>query len=453
MSQTTRQGSIERAAGAAAPATGRRDTQRERIVRAMTLLTAEHDYASTTIARVITQAGVSRPTFYEYFADKDDCFRAVLSETGARFAARVEAAIDGRAPELALAASLEALVELARVEPHAAKVLFSESLAGGTRALEIRDRVNAELAALVEASYLGVDPSLPACDVNGAILLGGVQRLLAASLREHEVLPDGTLEELLQWTSSYEVPLRDHRWRTLEPVAPPVSLPHVEPMLEPAPLAPGRPRQAHEQVAEHQRQRIMFAAAEISEREGYADTTIGAVTKRAGVDNRVFHSLFADKEHLFRAIHEMHFQRMMALSASSFVTAGSWPGRMWEAGRSFAGCLEGSSTLATVSFVEGCAGGPAALKRVQRVLDAFTIFLKEGYEYAQDRPRQPSPLALQAIAWTIFEGVYLLARENARPHLAGLLPHAMDLALTPFLGSAEAGAFLDEKLSAPDTAP
>ena len=57
-----------------------RTSQRERIVRAMVELVAEHGYAATTVPNVVAAARVSRNAFYEHFTDKTDCFLAVCDE-------------------------------------------------------------------------------------------------------------------------------------------------------------------------------------------------------------------------------------------------------------------------------------------------------------------------------------------------------------------------------------
>ena len=56
-----------------------RQSQRERMVEAMIDSVASSSYAETTVADVISQAGVSRATFYEHFRDKEDCFIASYS--------------------------------------------------------------------------------------------------------------------------------------------------------------------------------------------------------------------------------------------------------------------------------------------------------------------------------------------------------------------------------------
>ena len=56
-------------------------SQRQRLLYAMTVVVAEKGYIATTVAHVTTRAGVSRKTFYEMFADKEECFIAA-ADTG-----------------------------------------------------------------------------------------------------------------------------------------------------------------------------------------------------------------------------------------------------------------------------------------------------------------------------------------------------------------------------------
>jgi AcrR family transcriptional regulator len=59
-------------------------SQRGRLLDAMAEAVAEHSYGATTIAHVVSHAGVSRKTFYEHFRDKEHCFLAMY-DTGIAF--------------------------------------------------------------------------------------------------------------------------------------------------------------------------------------------------------------------------------------------------------------------------------------------------------------------------------------------------------------------------------
>src|SRR2546428_10735200 len=122
----------------------RKSTQRERLLIGMTHVAACEGHAAANIARVIAHAGVSRPTFYEYFSDKDDCFLAALADIGERLLEDVRRAVEGQAPEHAIRAAIAALLRFASSQPAPARFLMDEALAGGPRALGGRDQGIAE---------------------------------------------------------------------------------------------------------------------------------------------------------------------------------------------------------------------------------------------------------------------------------------------------------------------
>src|SRR5438067_10568100 len=51
-------------------------SQRQRLLHGVTAAVARKGYGATTIADITAQAGVSKKTFYEHFADKLSCFLA-----------------------------------------------------------------------------------------------------------------------------------------------------------------------------------------------------------------------------------------------------------------------------------------------------------------------------------------------------------------------------------------
>jgi AcrR family transcriptional regulator len=89
---------------------------RARLLAAMSRVSADRGYANATVADVVRAAGVSRSTFYEEFASKEELFveavRHGLEVLDARVAAAVRGADDWRAQLRAgIRAYLEALQE------------------------------------------------------------------------------------------------------------------------------------------------------------------------------------------------------------------------------------------------------------------------------------------------------------------------------------------------------
>lgn len=110
--------------------------QRERMLLATAELVAERGYQKTTIELIAKTARVALVTFYEHFANKEECFLAAFDEN-------VEAAREVFAelldPELAwpdqIAAGLEVFLEMVVTEQARAKLCIVESQAAGGAAL------------------------------------------------------------------------------------------------------------------------------------------------------------------------------------------------------------------------------------------------------------------------------------------------------------------------------
>lgn len=115
-------------------------SQRGRILAAIGEAVAERGYARTPVAEVIKRAGVSRETFYEQFADKEDCFLAAIETGTEAMLATIAAALstDSTDPEARLAATLRAYLDAMAAEPAFARAFLVETYAAGPRALARR---------------------------------------------------------------------------------------------------------------------------------------------------------------------------------------------------------------------------------------------------------------------------------------------------------------------------
>jgi AcrR family transcriptional regulator len=427
----------------------RKATQRGRLLAGMVTAANRDGYAGANVSAVIREAGVSRPTFYDYFEDREDCFVETVVDIRERLLLGVSEAVEEAPAELALSVAVEAIVAFAGSQPAEARFLMKEALAGGPRALDARDRGIAQTAEAVEG-VLGRAPKNAAIpDVPVAAVLGAIHRVLASRLRRGERALDELRQDLLRWIASYERRAAHQRWRKLEPRVARERSPHVPPTaLGPPPtLGPGRPRLSEEEVAENHRQRIMFATSEIVRERGYAAATIAEITRLARVDGGVFYRLFADKQEAFSAIHELGLQDMMTAATEAFFAGRSWPDRIWETFRAATQSIDDNPTVAHVAFVEAYAVGPLGIQRLENSLSALTIFLQEGYSYQQNGDAPLPRVALDAIVNTIFEVVYLQARASKRPGAAGLVAQFAHLCLAPFIGTTASDEFIDGRLA------
>jgi AcrR family transcriptional regulator len=428
--------------------TGRKSTQRERLVAAMTETATRRGYAGATIAQVIRAAGVSRPTFYEYFSDKEACFLAAHAEAHRQLLTLVARAVQEAPPQQALEVTIGALVEFTASQPHAARLLMNETLAGGPDILDARDHALGELAKIIEQANTRLSPESLVADLPPTVLLGTVYRLLGRRLRHGEHELGDAARDLQEWVARYRLPISEHRWGALKPLPEPppwTILPETQ-LREPAALPPPRWRDPKE-VADDQRRRILFATAAVGQSKGYAAATIGEIVKSAGVNRRAFNSLFRDKQDAFMAVIAFGFQRTIAVAAGAFFTAATWQERIWEAGRAFTTFMQISPALAHVGFVETYAVGADAAQQLEDSVNAFTVFLREGVRQTSRTSPAPTVLALEAVATSVFETAYQQSRRESTHRMSSLLPHVAFLCLAPVIGAAEANRFIDGKLA------
>jgi AcrR family transcriptional regulator len=165
------------------------ESQRARLLAAMSAVVADKGYAATTVADVVSAAGVSRSTFYDLFASKEACFIDAYEHgvedllDAVRDAVR-QAPHDWRAQ---LRAGIRSYLDrLARTD-HFARVYIDEIHAAGAAALDARAAALRRFADRYHASFSqarAADPALREPDPDALLVLcAGTEQLVAERLR------------------------------------------------------------------------------------------------------------------------------------------------------------------------------------------------------------------------------------------------------------------------------
>ncbi|MBB3039767.1 TetR/AcrR family transcriptional regulator [Hoyosella altamirensis] len=135
---------------AAAPANGKGDAARARVLAAFTESVAAKGYAATTIADVVALAHVSRRTFYEHFAEKESALLASHEEFSADVIATVSKASEiGDTTAERIESTINALLNALSDSPAATKTHFVETLGAGPRAREARREMQRSFVSLL----------------------------------------------------------------------------------------------------------------------------------------------------------------------------------------------------------------------------------------------------------------------------------------------------------------
>jgi AcrR family transcriptional regulator len=179
-----------------------RTTQRERLLDGMAQTVARRGYAGMPVADVLKAAGVSRRTFYEQFADKEDCFLAAYDAVVALCTERLVAAYHrGGDWEDGIAHAYAALLGALAAEPDFAHLGVVAVLAAGPRALERREAVLRRFARFIDFTRERTDAAVAPPALVGQAIVGGIHELVYSRIVRGETarLPELT-DELLHYT-------------------------------------------------------------------------------------------------------------------------------------------------------------------------------------------------------------------------------------------------------------
>ena len=173
----------------APPLEVRQSRQRGRLFAAAAAVFARGGYADATAEAIAREAGMSKATFYEHFANKEDCIVALFdAATELVVAAMREAAARETAedPQTRVRTTLGAFLETLATYRNESQTLLVEIVGAGPRALERRDRALEAVAQYLEElnaqdTEHGVTPRLAEHDAFA--IVGAVIELASRQIR------------------------------------------------------------------------------------------------------------------------------------------------------------------------------------------------------------------------------------------------------------------------------
>jgi AcrR family transcriptional regulator len=161
--------------------------QRERLLAAMIGTVTETGYNTLTVQNVLARAGISRPTFYEQFDDKEDCFLAAFDASAARMRERIAAAVEDAGPSWRdqLRSGIAELLRFIVDEPEEARTVIVEARASSPAGLRRRDELLDHFAACIDALVREDLDEAPSA-IAAAGIVGGIESVLYARLQKGE---------------------------------------------------------------------------------------------------------------------------------------------------------------------------------------------------------------------------------------------------------------------------
>ena len=203
------------------------------------------------------------------------------------------------------------------------------------------------------------------------------------------------------------------------------------------PLPAGRHGYSREQVAHHQRERLIAGLAAAVAEKGYAAVTLTDITRHAKVSRRVFYANFESRERCFLAAFEVVVDHLRELVGAAVAEVDDWPRQAIAATRATLAFLAVEPDLARLVLVESRAAGPAVSARFNESVGEMAPLLRHGRGERPEAARLPGSTEDSTIGSLVSLAHRKVAAGEAA-QLEDLLPDCAELILLPYLGPAEA---------------
>jgi AcrR family transcriptional regulator len=410
--------------------------QRARIHGAMVEAVARHGYEGTSVKQVISLAGVSRRSFYEQFANKEECFLTtfdLIVRRELRHARSAYLGTDGPLEERARAV-FERFAQTTVDDRNAILLVVLETQQAGPAGLLRLRRATGVCEHILARSFAESEEAttLPMPIVRG--IAGGLHGVALAFLRDGHT-PDSVdlTEEMLRWTLQFQTP-------AAEDMAERLAAGTAARMREISSAHGNRLGDA-EAPGRDEHTRLLQGVLRLVAREDYRLISAPQIADEANVPIDTFCELFVDKEECFLAALDMIGDELLAIAANPDLVSDDWPRAVREVLGELTRYLADRPLQARVLAREAVFAGGEALTRTVDLFHSIATLLTEG------APVEPEgSLTAEAIAGAIWHTIRSQVAAGRIELLAALGDHLSYLVLAPFLGADAAAEIVGEEL-------
>ncbi len=415
--------------------------QRTRMHGAMIEAVAANGYERTSVKQVVGLAGVSRRSFYEQFANKQECFLATFDMIAGRGASRVSEAYRAAegGTEERLRAAFDELGEAVRTNwKGAALVIVEAPMVGAPGMLRLR-RATATFEQMLSGCFEHAPDAspLPAPVIRG--IAGGLHAAMWMCLREGSAgqVP-GLAEEMLRWTLLFQTPAAATLAERLAERARFALANGRKPSI--VGLSANGNGNGAGPASGDERKRLLDQALRLALVEDYRELSAPLIADAAHVPIDGFFELFDDKQDCFLAALDMLGEDLVALTDDPDLRSSDWPRAVrrviGELGRYLAANPIYAQTIASGSY----AAGPEAIERnLQLAYMIATRLTKGAPEQARSR------LVLEGVAGALAHTVRCQVASGQIQLLSVLSDYLSYIVLAPFIGADAAAELVSEE--------
>lgn len=186
-------------------------------------------------------------------------------------------------------------------------------------------------------------------------------------------------------------------------------------------------------VTEIQRARMLSAAVESIEENGYARLTVAQVINRAKVSRKTFYDLFVDREDCFLAVFERTLEQLRARVIAAFEQESSWRDGVRAGLAALLVFIDEEPELARLCVVDALGGGPRVLEERSRVLGELRDVIDQARTTASVK-RDPPSVTAEGVIGAVFAVIHTRLLERSTKPYIGLHGSLMSMIVLPYLG-------------------
>jgi len=436
--------------------------QRARIHGAMVEAIAQYGYKKTSVKKVTGLSGVSRRTFYEQFANKEECFLTSFDLIAARAVKQTNEAYraaDGDLEDRLRAAFEQFTKEVDGNGSKSASLMIVQAPTAGAASLPHLCRATATFEQMLLGSFTHAfkDGALPLPIIRG--IVGGLQEVISIRLRTDRAKEIPALaEEMLQWTLRFQASPPDNLAAHLAERAL-VNLRSTNGHATNGHSSNGYSSNGHSTNgysangyttngnghlngdASHLdiRARLLECVLRLTVLEDYGELSALQIADEAGVSIDTFLELFENKQECFTAAFDAMSDELLRVTADPELVAGDWPRAVRHAIGALMQHLANHPFHARMIATGAYAAGPDAIERNYELAHDIATLLTEGAPEGAG-----GTFAVDGVAGAIWHTVRCQVAGEQIQRLPALADYVAYVVLTPFIGAEAAAELVTE---------
>jgi AcrR family transcriptional regulator len=409
--------------------------QRARIHGALIEAVAADGYGGTSIKQVIGLAGVSRRSFYEQFANKEECFLVTFDLIVKRDLQLIRSAYlaaDGPF-ERRVRAAFERFARVAEEDRKATVLVVLEAQRAGVAGLLHLRKAACACEKLLGRGFAESPGATPLPLPIVRAVAGGLHGIASAFLRDPDLSRDSDLaEEMLRWTLLFQTPATQNLAERMAT--------ELTARMREISWAYGRGPHGAEAPSRDETTRLLQGMLRLVAREEYGTLSAPQIAEEANVSIDAFCALFVDKQDCLLAAIDMIGDELLRIAADPDLVSEDWARAVRRVLAELMRYLANHPLQTRVIAQEALFVSSDAFQRIVDLVFAVATLLIEGAP-----TEAQSALVTEAVAGAIWHTIRCQVAGGRVELLAAVSDHLSYVVLTPFIGAEAAIEILAEE--------